>query len=122
MRGQLVRLIVLQIINDNHCTVGLVPVLSKLGPSNFSTVVAKNRGMGGTVFSRGDFLAILTLEIDDKDLGARSVTASKVGSFELTFCLVCQAGGSSGSKVVYTTWVLETSKSSFPPNGSTGEF
>ena len=55
-------------MDDNNGAVRLVPVLSKLCPSDLGPIVAEDRGMGGTVFSRGHFLTIHTLEIDHIDL------------------------------------------------------
>ena len=49
--------------------VGLVPVLSKFGPSDLGTIIAEDRGVGCTLFPRGKLFAALTLKIDDKDLG-----------------------------------------------------
>ena len=119
----MVRFTYLQIIDDNNSTIGLISVFSKFGPGDLGAIVAEARGVGGTVFPRSDLLSVLTLEVDNIDLEKSDhflgrITLCTIG---LTFCLVCHAGGSSGSNVVYTTWVLETSKSSFPPNGSTGE-
>ena len=109
-------------MNNDNGMISLVPVLSKLSPSDLSAIVAEDRGMGSTVFPRGDFLAVLALEIDNINLDIQSAVKHEgQGPLNLTFCLVCHAGGSSGSNVVYTTWVSETSKSSFPPKGSTGE-
>jgi len=78
MRRQLVRLILLQVIDDNNCMVRLVPVLSKLSPSNLGAIVAEDRGMGGTVFPRRDFLAVLALEVDDKHLATQSIIQDRV--------------------------------------------
>jgi len=72
MRRQFVRLILLQVINDNNGAVRLIPVLSKLSPSNLGAVVAEDRGVGGTLFPRRDFLSILTLKVDDINLGTQS--------------------------------------------------
>lgn len=80
MRGQLVRLILLQVIDDNNGTIRLVPVLSEFSPSNFGATIAEDRGMDGTVLSGSDFLTILALKIDDIDLGIRSVTSIKAQS------------------------------------------
>ena len=122
MRGQRVRFILLQVVNDENGTVRFIPVLSELSPSDFGTVVAESRVVGGTMFPGGDLFALLTLEIDDENLRIRSITLHQARPrFRRTFCLVCHAGGSSGSSVVYTRWVFETSKSSFPPNGSMGD-
>lgn len=79
MGGQFVRLILLQVIDDNNGTIGLVPVLSKFGPSNLGAIVAEDRGMCGTMFPGGDFFTILTLKIDDIDLEVKSVTRTKGG-------------------------------------------
>jgi hypothetical protein len=68
MRRQLVRLALLQVIDDNNGTIRLIPVFSKLGPSDLGSVVTEDRGVCGALFPRGDLLAILTLEIDDVDL------------------------------------------------------
>lgn len=77
MRGQRVRLILLQVVDDDNRTVGLVPVLSELGPSDLGTIIAEDRGVGCAVFPRGDFLTVLTLEIDDIDLRIQSVAEHK---------------------------------------------
>ena len=121
MRGQRIRLILLQVVDYDNRVVGLVPVLSKFSPSDLGTTITEDRGVGGTMFPRGNLLAVFALEIDDVDLRTQLVTSMGPGLLGLTFCLVCHAGGSSGSNAVYTTWVLDTSKSSFPPNGSTGD-
>lgn len=122
MRRQLVRFIPLQVVDDDNCTVRLISVFSKFGPSDFGAIVAKDRGVGGTMFPRSDLPSVLSLEVDNVDLERfNHFPKHGFGMTGLTFCLVCHAGGSSGSNVVYTTWDLETSKSSFPPNGSTGE-
>jgi len=122
MRRQFVRLVLLQVIDDNNSTIRLIPVFSELGPSDLGAIVTEDRSVCGTVFPRGDLLSILAVETDDVDLGTPNQSSStKPEPIRLTFCLVCHAGGRSGSNVVYTAWVLETSKSSFPPKGSTGD-
>ena len=67
-RRQFVRLILLQVVDNDDGTIRLIPVFSKLGPSDLSAIVAEDRGMRGTVFPRGDLLSIPTLEVDDVDL------------------------------------------------------
>ena len=68
MRGQFVRLILLQVIDNNNGTIRLIPIFSKLGPSDLGPIVAEDRRVCGTLFPRGDLLSILTLEIDNVDL------------------------------------------------------
>ena len=77
MGRQRVRLIFLQIVDDENGAVRLIPVFSKFGPSDLGAIIAEDRGMGGTVFPRGDFFTIITLEIDDIDLKIQSVTQDK---------------------------------------------
>ena len=77
MGCQVVRLILLQVIDDNNSTVRLIPILSELSPSDLGAIVAEDRTMGSTLFPRGEFLSILTLEIDNVDLGVRSVAEGK---------------------------------------------
>ena len=69
MRGQRVRLVLLQVVDNDNRMVGLVPVFSKFGPSNLDTIIAEGRGVGGALFPRSKLLAVLALKIDDKDLG-----------------------------------------------------
>ena len=69
MRRQRVRLILLQVVDDKNGTIRLIPILSKFSPGDFDAISAEDRGMRGTVVPRGDFLTVLTLEIDDIDLG-----------------------------------------------------
>ena len=69
MRGQRIRLVLFQVVDDDDPMVGLVPVLGKFGPSDLGTIIAEDRGVGCTLFPRGKLFAALTLEIDDKDLG-----------------------------------------------------
>jgi hypothetical protein len=61
MRCQLVRLILLQVIDDKDGTIGLVPILGKFSPSDLGAIVAEDWGMGCPVLPRSDFLAVLTL-------------------------------------------------------------
>lgn len=68
IRRQPVRFALLQVVDDDNCAIGLISVFSKFGPGNLSAIVAKARGVGGTVFPRGDLLSILSLKVDDVDL------------------------------------------------------
>jgi len=78
MRCQGVRLVLLQVVDDKNGTIGLVPILSEFSPGDLRAIIAEDRVMGGTLFSRGDLLAVLTLEIDDIDLEIKLVTKHKV--------------------------------------------
>ena len=77
MRCQLVRFVPFQVIDDNNSTIGLISILSQLGPSHLGATVAEDRGMGSTLSLGGDFLAVLALEIDDVDLDIQSDTKNK---------------------------------------------
>ena len=77
MRRQFVRFILLQIIDDKNGVIRLIPVFSKLGPSDLGAIVAEGRRVCRTVFPRGDLLSIPTLEIDDVDLKIQSITRHK---------------------------------------------
>ena len=77
MGCQVVRLILLQVIDDNNSAVRLIPVFSELSPRDLCAIVAEYRAMGSTLFPRGNFLSILTLKVDDIDLGIRSVAESE---------------------------------------------
>jgi hypothetical protein len=77
MGRQLVRFILLQVIDNNNRTTRLIPVLREFSPSDLGSIVAEDRGMSGTLFPRGNLLTILALEIDNIDLGIRSVAESK---------------------------------------------
>lgn len=68
MRGQRVRLVLLQVVDDDNPMVGFVPVLSKFGPSDLGAIIAEGRGVGGALFPRSKLLEVFTLEINDKDL------------------------------------------------------
>ena len=81
MRCQLVRFTLFQVIDDKDGTVRLVPVLSKFSPSDLGAVMTENRGVGGALFPRGDFLTILTLEIHNIHLRIRSAAQHKVRVF-----------------------------------------
>jgi hypothetical protein len=74
MRCQLVRFILFQIIDDEDGTIRLVPVLGKFSPSDLGAVMTEDRGVGGALFPGGDFLTILTLEINNMHLRIRSAT------------------------------------------------
>jgi len=68
MRRQLVRFILLQVVENKDGTVGFVPVFSELGPSDNGATVAEDRGVGSPMFPRGDLFSILALEVNDVDL------------------------------------------------------
>ena len=88
MGRQLVRFVHFQVIDDNNSTIGLISILSQLGPSDLCATIAEDRGMGGTLFPGGDFLAVLALEIDDVDLDIRSNTKNKAKPRALTHVLL----------------------------------
>ena len=71
MRCQLVRFTPLQVVYDDNSAIRLISILIHFSPSDLGAIVAEDRSMCGTVFPRGDFLAVLALEIDDIDLGTR---------------------------------------------------
>ena len=74
MRCQLVRLILLQVVENNNGTIRLIPILSEFSPSDLGAIVAEDRSVDRTLFPRGNFLTILTLEIDDVNLGIQLAT------------------------------------------------
>lgn len=61
MRCQLVRLILLQVIDDKNGTIGLIPILGKFSPSDLGAIVAEGRVVGGTMLPGGRLFAILSL-------------------------------------------------------------
>lgn len=77
-RSQRVRLTLLQVVHDENGTIRLIPVLSEFSPSNLGAILAEGRGVGGTVFPRGNFLTIFTLEVDDINLGSDQFPSIKL--------------------------------------------
>ena len=77
MRRQLVRLILLQVVDNNNGTIRLIPIFGKFSPSDLGAIVAEDRSVDRTLFPRGNFLTILTLEIDDVNLGIQLATQDK---------------------------------------------
>ncbi len=112
-----------QIVDDNLGSVALVAILVEFEPGDFITLVTENGTVNSALFTRRQLAwLLLASNINNVDLSSQDelCTFTKTVT-KHTFCFVCHASGSCGSLVVYTIWAVETSKSSVPPNGSTGE-
>lgn len=109
--------------SEHNEPVTFVAVFIQLQPRSHGALCIEHRAMNSSLLSRGQFFPPI-LAIDPNNINLLKKLESNVRNCDdpiLTFCFVCQASGNTGSFVVYMTWFCDTSKSSVPPNGSTGE-
>ena len=112
--------VLLKIVDHDLAAVGLVAVLVELDPRHLVSLCIEDRRVRRALLARRELSGLrLAVQADDVYLRRRLVDIECEDAGR-TFCLVCHAGESSGSLVVYTMLEPAVSKSSVPPNGSTG--